>query len=815
MKGWVVIAGLLLGVAVLLIAVLQGLGDPTAPSPGEEASAPTPDPPAETEAPAPLDAIPPELEPDPPADRGVAAATPSPVRPGWIEGEVAFLGGGPCAGARVLFMRAGEKSITHTGEQGRFRSSGIAPGDYRVRVESTGFPPQEDRSVVVIEGQATTCTFSVPPGVRVEGNVVDVLTRRPINGARVTLLCDPEVVPSSKLETKDAVTDEQGRFRLERVYPDHALLGVEAEGYHSRRDRFIVRAEDHGVIQREVPLIGVHRVRGRVVDAKGRPVSGAEVACRYADLHRRWTHWRPPVTDAAGKFELVPDAVSGGKPRRVYAVREGFAPGHSREFTLLPGEVVGGLVIRLSRGGAVTGLVGGGGEQHVEVVLQPTWGPDIRFRTATERSGQYRIEHVRPGQYNAIARLGSRIDFKRYLVIKEGETLEDQNFSLEAGAKLRGEIVDGSNRPLPGLAVGLGNKYRFPPHDQMARTDENGRFGFAELRWDVVYRVSVEERWFRKAGVKVTARTGAVRLVLHRVFPVAGRVRMPEGEPAREFRITVYRLVGRDRPRAVFHGEQVFRDPEGRFEYADVENLWSYQVVAQSGHYRSPPVEGRVEDDKPSAPLALVLEAAATLEGAVLSPTGERLSGAVVEAERIPGPFKTSVRTGLNGRFRIEAVLPGIYRLRAAHAAWADVEERFHIGSPGPCRHDLVLKPGGVLLITVHDARRKPLPGARVRLEDSQGRPVVDPWLRIEVKRRLGRPSPSREDERPPSGDALVDVLRRSAKGLGRTDANGQCTLRALAAGSYRVSIQSGTRWLHRQVEIRTGLTTRLRVEAP
>jgi len=820
MKGWVVIAGLLLAVAVLLIAVLSDFGNPTEPSPSGSLEPPRALPPsvarAEPAAPSSREGRIPDPDPATHAGEPGSTADPLAARPGQIQGVVSFLGDGPCAGARVVFIREGERRIVRTDAKGRFRSGAIRPGEYLVRVESTVFPAREQPSVVVTAGEVTTCTFSVPPGVAVEGTVINAWTRDPIDGARLTLRCDPHRVPSAKLVSKDAVTDDDGRFRLERVYPDHVLLEVEAEGYHPRHERFIVRAEDHGVIRRDVPVVALHRVRGRVVDAKGRPASGAEVAFRFADLSRGGSHPGLPVTDHAGKFELVPPPGRDDESRRVYAFREGSAPGVSREFTLAPGEVVAGLVIRLGRGGAVTGLVGGAGEQHAEVVLRSTREPELEHRTMTERTGQYRIEHLRPGCYTATARLGSRLDFKRRLVIKQGETLEDQNFSLESGARLEGVVVDRSGRPRSAVLVGLKNRYGFPLHEQAARTDANGHFGFADLRWDIVYQVFANRvRGYLPASAKVTARTGTIRLVLTRVFPIVGRVRMPDGEPSRAFRITVYRLIGRELPRPVFHGERIYHDPQGRFEYAGDDLIGLFEVVAQSGHYRSPPVRVRVEPEKPPPPLELRLEAAATLYGDVTSPAGERLAGAVVKIERIPGPFKAAVRTGLNGRYRIEAVRPGVYRLSAAHWEWVEVEERFDFGSSGPCRHDLILPPGGTLVLTVIDARRKPCAGTCVHLIDSRGRPVVRAVVCTEARRLAGELRDHRGARRSRAADAFVNRLRRSQNGLFRTAANGQCTIRTLASGEYCVVVHTAPRWISREARVKTGVTTRLTVTVP
>jgi protocatechuate 3,4-dioxygenase beta subunit len=123
----------------------------------------------------------------------------------------------------------------------------------------------------------------------------------------------------------------------------------------------------------------------------------------------------------------------------------------------------------------------------VVIVLDPLGGGSNmqRYRGATDQTGNYRIADIRPGTYQVgpvtPAFVVENDEASNSLVMAEGETLENINFSLVRGGVITGKITDSEGQPLIEQQVTVA-----PVEDQSSRMQFNNviRFPYGQIATD-------------------------------------------------------------------------------------------------------------------------------------------------------------------------------------------------------------------------------------------------------------------------------------------------------------------------------------------
>ena len=283
-------------------------------------------------------------------------------------------------------------------------------------------------------------------------------------------------------------------------------------------------------------------LRGRVVDAGGTPVAGAEVRLRVQIAGRTLNQGevnRPVKTAGDGSFAFR-GPLGGVRSVTVSAAHPAYAPA-AVERTIAgqgQGDVLLDAVI-LTAGGIVAGSVISAdrvGLVDATVELTPNNGPGGgllkgNLVARTVGGGGFRIEHVPAGSYRVVARAPRMLIVSSQMFgVRESEVTTVPPLELGDGCLLDGLITDRGGQPIAGARVWVnpirpgtvgagesGSDGRFAI-DNLARTEATLRVqkaGYVSHQSRIDLSTSAQATVVLEAGLRITgtvrdAESGAV-----------------------------------------------------------------------------------------------------------------------------------------------------------------------------------------------------------------------------------------------------------------------------------------------------------------
>lgn len=368
--------------------------------------------------------------------------------------------------ARLLRTRETETPATstaHPDADGVVTLDRIAPGlEQRLVVSGDFWVRRSLRVAPLLAGeQRDLGELVLSPGLRLAGRVTH--DGAGVAGAQVKIESDGEragfVMVAGGPALADSETDHDGSYALPGVPPGRYRLTAEAAGMVAT-----TQVVEFGAAPREpradLALGTGGRVRGRVLDASGKPLPSARVAIVPAggfgamSWHRQRVLSQGIPVGADGRFELTGLPEQG--QHRVLAAAEGHALGRSPQ-------VSDGAAVELALDAmtSVSGRVLDGAGRPVaeaEVRLDPvaqSTGP-LSFGTSRATSGadgSFRLEGVAPGDYALVAEaMAGEARIEPFTVAAENEPVE---LRLAGGGGLIVRVQDEAGLPLRDAEVAL------------------------------------------------------------------------------------------------------------------------------------------------------------------------------------------------------------------------------------------------------------------------------------------------------------------------------------------------------------------------
>ncbi len=630
------------------------------------------------------------------------------MSPGFtVRGAVTDEQGNPVAGALVRDHYSGH--IIHcwmrryvTGEDGKYELHGYSRARklWSLGVEHPDFASQSKHDIQApAEGDSVTIDWVLNKGYGVEGIVLDA-EGNPVSGAKVAYN-----LSECYVHYKATTTDAQGRFRLDKLASDRQeYILVQAKGYAPAYQQ---AKPDRGDAVPELTfnLEPGHTAEGRVVDRAGNPIVGAAVSPQMSVAGRCGSDYIASrvTTDAEGRFKL--DSLPGTGVT-ADAWRTGYSPVRDLALKLdgeeslivmdPPGVIVGKVVdadtgqpvkefnvkLGFPSGGRLPGEPSGGFSCHLS-----SRGQDCR-----SDEGLFTIEDLicRAGLAVIVTADGyapARVD---RVTVRPADSEEwPVVINLGKGLTLSGQVTAAdTGKALPDAEVVLlmptpGRGWRFEMQIledpsrygytvQKTRPDEQGRFEFKGVTEDAEVQLLARHHDYAPLLLKEFDRDRPIEAKLPLGGNILGTVAGYGDLRMDGAYINIYSEV-------MNYGRAPLSD-DGSFGLDNVP----------PGEYRitimEPAEDGRSIYSKRSIKVQVTPGETTNVDfGALpgvkvrgtLTLGGEPFPGADTELyDASDRDFRVTDHSGADGRFTLERIPPGEYRLSAMTHSWDDPMRR-------------------------------------------------------------------------------------------------------------------------------------------
>ncbi len=426
-----------------------------------------------------------------------------------VRGRVTDSGGNFVAGAKLILsqsvfnVRTSDADARNGGaeatsdENGLFTFNNVAAGaNYAMRISADGYGSITELGIPILEGEDTEKDFVLEVASLIAGMVLASDTGEAIPGVTIEAYSVNNVKARSATSTK---TTETGEFELSDINPGPYQLVARHPRYKAEARTRI----DSGEMDVSITLEPLPMVSGQVVDlSTGAPINNFEVQLRQSiansdNLSSAVNGTRARFENTGGQFEiLVPKAGE----YMVEAIANGFAETNSESFSVQPGVDFSGVVVRMTRGGSIVGLVLGEGGQPLQGAVIETrdkeWSDDLFWQSlgsaapgnATEASaksgadGSFKLDALTPANYQLVVRHRDyAVKYVKDLVVGEGQEFKASTVQLEKGAVVSGMVLGPNGSPMAGAVVKM-----YPTSaggsQHSASTNPQGEFSVKNVR---------------------------------------------------------------------------------------------------------------------------------------------------------------------------------------------------------------------------------------------------------------------------------------------------------------------------------------------
>ena len=410
--------------------------------------------------------------------------------PGVVSGDVVDAETrAPVAGAEVLLLYKGIRR-TKADDQGRFRFETIPSGNYRIWAfkDDLASPrePVFGREAPSPEGvRFAPIRLLMRPGKQVKVTVASAATRRPIEGAQVSL---------GYPDRRKATTGSDGVAIVRGLLPDKYEITVLAAGY-AHEERSVDLAYSASVTPLSLALNQGGLVQGKLTDKDGRPLAGVRVY--YRSVGSTYGYFgQSPTTDEQGRYR------NGHLPLEtqieISYSSEDYLP--AKKVVTLTGEAreqqVDMQLEKRPRGGSVAGVVTDPEGKPIAGAKVGNYGnrSDEMRETTTDSNGRFVLHdllktHI--GHEIVVRARGFSPALRRVEPGPEGSPSE-ASVRLQRGHFLHGRVENGAGEPIKGASVWINHQSGPVQAFESVQADEQGRFHLDSLAGGNTLRISAE-----------------------------------------------------------------------------------------------------------------------------------------------------------------------------------------------------------------------------------------------------------------------------------------------------------------------------------